>query len=128
MLGLGLILKMDGVTIEKRWLSVSYYTDSNGSPPFEGEMRSGYFTRPGVAACGMTYFEERAGVLLYGRDLLCLDTGGSITDQHLDVWIDGSPEAARQLGRHREQAIIIREGNSGPENRGERVLYRSAAR
>lgn len=64
--------------------SVSMYTDV-------GHTYSGYWTRPGIAACGPNYLG--AIVIVERRPYICADRGGLVTDGHIDIFTESEDEA-----------------------------------
>jgi 3D (Asp-Asp-Asp) domain-containing protein len=64
-----------------------------------GHTYSGYWTRPGIAACGPNYLG--AIVIVQGRPYICADRGGLVTDAHIDLWWHDE-DAARDAARDAE--------------------------
>ena len=106
MVGLALVLRMDGVVLGREWFSVSHYANVNGAPPF-GITASGQHTRPGICACGPSY-DFGTVFLLDNRAYVCEDRGGLITDNHLDLWVQ-SEKTALRMGRRSEWAWVVEE-------------------
>ena len=71
-------------------------------------MRSGEYTRPGIAACGPRLFAQRAILYVEGVGWVqCLDTGGEITEGHLDIWQPTEAEAWA-VERHNLPVVVVR--------------------
>ena len=108
MVGLALVLRMDGVVLGREWFSVSHYADVNGAPPYQGLMASGRHTRPGICACGPSYDFGTTFLLDNGKVLECQDRGGAVTDKHLDAFVR-SEVFARHYGRYGQWAWVVGE-------------------
>ena len=84
-------------------LSVSAYSDT-------GPTRWGGNAVPaqhGVAACGPSW---APGSIVYVPGLgarVCMDTGGLVTDGHIDIWF-ADEDAAWQWGRRRMTVVVMR--------------------
>jgi 3D (Asp-Asp-Asp) domain-containing protein len=89
-------------------MSVSAYWNGSGAPPYQGLMRNGEYTRPGAAACGSQLFARRAVLYVEGIGFVqCLDTGGGITEGHIDLWMPTEAEAI-EWGRKQMDVVILR--------------------
>ena len=73
-IGLALLLRLEGVALDRTWVSVSHYADANGAYPF-GITASGVHTGPGVAACGPSF--EFGSTFMLDCDIIvsCWDRG-----------------------------------------------------
>ncbi len=93
-----------------RVFSVSAYTNMC-VPANNGLMASGFYTHPGVAACGPSFPFGTRILLETGRLVECWDRGGLITDAHVDIWLpldaDGSETTALRLGRREMLGVVI---------------------
>jgi 3D (Asp-Asp-Asp) domain-containing protein len=108
LLSLLLALRLMGVPADLTSMSVSGYSNANGAPPYQGLMRSGEYTRLGVAACGPALFAQRAILYVEGVGWLqCLDTGGEITEGGVDVWQPTEAEAWA-MERHQMNVVVVR--------------------
>lgn len=100
-----LSLRMLGISATLTSMDVSGYWNGSGAYPFQGQMRNGEYTRPGVAACGPVLFAQRAILYVEGVGWVqCLDTGGEITEGKVDVWKATEAEA---WGMERHQLAVI---------------------
>jgi len=110
LVGLALVLRLDGVVMTRQLFSVSHYTDLSGIPPY-GITASGARTHDGLCACGPSYEFGTVFILDAGAALDCQDRGGAITDSHIDVWVpvdaDGSEATALRMGRHSEWVWVV---------------------
>ena len=108
LLSLLLALRLMGIPCQVVTVSVSGYWDGSGAPPYQGLMRNGEYTRPGVAACGPKLFAQRAILYVEGIGLVqCLDTGDEIGEGNVDVWKATEAEAWG-MERKTLPAIIVR--------------------
>ena len=109
-LGLALVLRMDGVQVDRVLMSVSYYTSLDGVYPTD-ITASGAPVGPGVAACGPSYDFGLTILLDCGILVTCQDRGIEIGDGNLDIWLpvdaDGTDTTAHRMGRHNEWAWVI---------------------
>jgi 3D (Asp-Asp-Asp) domain-containing protein len=103
-----LCLRGLGVPFEVQAMTVTMYTNAEGAYPYQGLMASGEYTRPGAAACGQTLFDARAHVYIEGIGWVqCLDRGGAIGEDDVDVWTDDL-QAAKEWGVRQMLVVVVR--------------------
>jgi 3D (Asp-Asp-Asp) domain-containing protein len=84
-------------------LSVSAYSDV-------GPTRWGGWERPagpGIAACGPTWRPGTIVLVPGAGAFVCMDTGGLVTDKHLDIWV-ASEADAWAWGRQTLTVVVVR--------------------
>jgi 3D (Asp-Asp-Asp) domain-containing protein len=86
-------------------MSVSGYTNAEGVYPFQGQMYSEEYTRPGVCACGWSY-PLGTIFIIKGKEYICLDRGSAITDNHIDIWF-ADVKDADEWGRKELSVLAV---------------------
>lgn len=90
-------------------MTATAYDNTTGAPPYAGLTFAGVIAAPGTAACGPSL---PLGTLIIPLDpmphaaYVCLDRGGKITDDRLDIWLE-SYGAARSFGRRTVHVAIV---------------------